>query len=98
MAAQLGDRMMGELGGVPAGAFPAGLLLLDSLLSILVSVAVIVPWWTGWVPILTPLAAAVLVVFNVLQLATQYGRTFAGNVFFTGSLALVIAIGRFMEL
>ena len=75
-----------------------GLVLCDSLVSVLVAVAVVVPWSLGWYPTLTPLAAAVLVVFNVIQVATTWGRMHMANLLVTGVLAAVVAVGRYAEL
>lgn len=94
LAARLADRHFGGVSGV----VPTGFVLCDALVSVLVAVGVIVPWLTGWYPIITPIAAAALVVFNVIQRATTWGRMHPANLLVTGVLASVIAIGRFSEL
>lgn len=60
--------------------------------------AAVVPWLTGWHPFLTPLAAGVLVVWNLIQLLTRFGRQFFLNLVILSILALPIAVFRFMEL
>ncbi|WP_147449600.1 hypothetical protein [Actinomadura pelletieri] len=98
LIAQASDGLVARAGGVPTGAFPAWLVFADCLVSLLVPVLVVVPWWTGWYSVVTPLAAAGLVVFNVLQLATSYGRMFARALVVTGAPALVVALVGFAEL
>jgi hypothetical protein len=94
-ASRFADGVSQSIWGAPG---PLWYVRLDAVVSLVVGVLVIIPWATGWYPILTPLAAAVLVVFNLVQRATPWGRMHAGNLVLTGLAAALVAVGRFWGL
>lgn len=80
----------------------AGLWRVVGLIEVVGGVLLILPGATGWMPVLTPIAAGVLALEN-LALAAFYGRSstkmVAANPFLWAVLimvlAAVVAIGRF---
>lgn len=75
-----------------------GTLRLIGVSELLAAIGLILPWATGIAPILTPLAAAGLVVIMVLAIVVHARRKeYPGIVFniVLGALALFVALGRF---
>ena len=84
--------MFDELAKMPAtGALPRGVWGTLGVLEMLCGVLLVVPAATKWMPVLTPLAAAVLMLES-LTLAALYAR-YSLNVTATNPLVWVVMMG-----
>lgn len=65
------------------------------------AVGVILPWWLGVAPVLTPVSAVCFAVIMIFAAPIHYKRKEPGNVtinLVTLSISIFTAYGRFMEL
>jgi uncharacterized membrane protein YphA (DoxX/SURF4 family) len=77
---------------------PPGVIKLAGAAEVVGAVGLVLPWWTGTVPVLTPLAAVGLIVVMIGAAITHARRSewpmVAGNLVLL-ALCAVVAIGRF---
>lgn len=86
----------GQTGVTP---FPLPVIRVVTLLEVAGAVAILLPWWTGIAPVLTPVAAVCFVALMVGAAGShwslgEYAQVFAVNAVLA-AMAVFVAVGRF---
>jgi uncharacterized membrane protein YphA (DoxX/SURF4 family) len=82
-------QLKGQLASLP---YPQGFLRFIGLCELLGALGLILPWWLGVVPVLTPLAAAGLAVIMVGAAVTHMRASEVRQVAVTSALALLLVV------
>ncbi|WP_433685069.1 DoxX family protein [Nocardia sp. CA-119907] len=88
-------------GQTGVAVFPKPVVRLTAYSELLGAVGIIVPWWTGIVPVLTPLAAVGFAVVMIGAITSHVRLREPRNIAITTTLliiAVLVAIGRFAGL
>ncbi|WP_040810941.1 DoxX family protein [Nocardia concava] len=90
-----------ELGQTGVGLYPRAVVKVTAGCELLGVVGIIVPWWTGIAPVLTPLAAVGFAVVMVGAIIAHVRLREPKNIAITSTIlviAVLVAIGRFAGL
>ncbi|WP_433734325.1 DoxX family protein [Nocardia sp. CA-129566] len=88
-------------GQTGVAVFPKPVVRLTAYSELLGAIGIIVPWWTGIAPVLTPLAAVGFAVVMIGAIASHVRLREPRNIAITTTIliiAVLVAIGRFAGL
>ncbi|MEV5834686.1 DoxX family protein [Nocardia sp. NPDC052112] len=90
-----------ELGQTGVAVYPTPIVRMTAYAELLGAVGIIVPWWTGIAPVLTPLAAVGFAVVMIGAISSHIRLREPRNIAITTTIliiAVLVAIGRFAGL
>jgi len=90
-----------EMGQTGVAVFPKPVVRLTAYAELLGVIGIIVPWWTGIAPVLTPLAAVGFAVVMIGAISSHIRLREPRNIAITTTIliiAVLVAIGRFAGL
>lgn len=90
-----------EMGQTGVAVFPKPVVRLTAYSELLGAIGIIVPWWTGIAPVLTPLAAVGFAVVMIGAITSHVRLREPRNIAITTTIliiAVLVAIGRFAGL
>ncbi|WP_063047706.1 DoxX family protein [Nocardia pseudovaccinii] len=90
-----------EMGQTGVAVFPKPVVRLTAYAELLGAIGIIVPWWTGIAPVLTPLAAVGFAVVMIGAISSHIRLREPRNIAITTTIliiAVLVAIGRFAGL
>ncbi|MFE9319640.1 DoxX family protein [Nocardia sp. NPDC052278] len=90
-----------EMGQTGVAVFPKPVVRLTAYAELLGVIGIIVPWWTGVAPVLTPLAAVGFAVVMIGAISSHIRLREPRNIAITTTIliiAVLVAIGRFAGL
>jgi len=90
-----------EMGQTGVAVFPKPIVRLTAYSELLGVIGIIVPWWTGIAPVLTPLAAVGFAVVMIGAITSHVRLREPRNIAITTTMliiAVLVAIGRFAGL
>ncbi|WP_433634342.1 DoxX family protein [Nocardia sp. CA-120079] len=99
-ATQSKDKLV-EMGQTGVAVFPKPVVRLTAYAELLGAIGIIVPWWTGIAPVLTPLAAVGFAVVMIGAISSHIRLREPRNIAITTTIliiAVLVAIGRFAGL
>lgn len=95
------EKELVAMGQTGVEGLSAGLIFFIGLAEVAGATGIVLPWWTGILPVLTPVAAICFALIMILAAPIHYRRKEPGNVFTNLSLlaiSLFVAYGRFRML